>query len=82
MQLVLYSMHCTLRTHQQCILEILSRPEDRTQVSLLYANKTPADILLHSELDALAAKHSNFRVHFKVSDPDDGWQVRNQRFQY
>lgn len=57
----------------QCILEILRNPEDKTEVSLLYANKTPADILLRSELDSLAAKHSNFKVLFKVSDPDDEW---------
>jgi cytochrome-b5 reductase len=36
------------------------------QVSLIYANKTPGDILLKDKLDSLAKKHSNFKVHYVV----------------
>ena len=41
----------------QLIRAVLADPEDATQLSLLYANRTPADVLLKEELDALAAAH-------------------------
>lgn len=43
---------------------ILKDPEDKTQISLIYANQTPDDILLWDELDEMAAKHDNFKVHY------------------
>lgn len=43
---------------------ILKDPEDKTQVALIYANQTPDDILLRDELDKMAAKHHNFKVHY------------------
>ena len=43
---------------------MLKRREDTTQLSLLYANVSPDDILLREELDALAAAHPNFRVWY------------------
>jgi len=39
----------------QVIKEILKNPADKTQVSLVFCNQTPADILLRKELDQLAA---------------------------
>ena len=39
---------------------------DTTRVSLLFANKTPADILLKDELDELNAAHPNLSVHYTV----------------
>ena len=36
------------------------------QVFLIYANKTPADILLKEKLDTLAKTHSNIHVHYVV----------------
>lgn len=36
------------------------------QIHLVYANKTPADILLKDKLDTLAKTHSNFNVHYVV----------------
>jgi ferredoxin-NADP reductase len=47
---------------------VLKNPEDRTQISLLYANQTSDDILLRQQLDALAEKHDNFRV-WHTSEP-------------
>lgn len=38
----------------QIIREVLSNPDDRTQVSLVFANISEEDILLRDELDALA----------------------------
>ena len=43
---------------------ILKDLEDRTQISLIYCNQTPEDILLWEELDQLAADHDNFKVWY------------------
>lgn len=50
----------------QVLHDILSNDGDRTEVQLIYANKTTTDILMKKELDALAAKHANFTVHYVV----------------
>ena len=47
----------------QVASEIVSNPEDKTQVSLIFANQTEEDIILRDELDQMAAKHDNFQVH-------------------
>lgn len=36
------------------------------QVFLIYANKTPDDILLKERLDTLAKTHSNIHIHYVV----------------
>ena len=46
----------------QVASEILSNPEDKTQVSLIFANQTEQDIILRDEIDQLASKHDNFQV--------------------
>eukprot|EP00667_Euglena_gracilis_P017503 EG_transcript_18452 len=55
----------------QVIQEVLKNPEDKTEIDLIYANKAPEDILLRKELDALARRHGNFRVHYTLDQP--GW---------
>lgn len=59
----------------QVIQHVLQIPDDKTKLSLLFANVSPDDILLKSELDALAKQHSDrFRVTYKVdrvSEKDD-----------
>lgn len=50
----------------QVIDDILKNDGDKTDIKLIYANKTPADILLKDKLDALAAEHPNFEVHYVV----------------
>ena len=57
----------------QIIREILSNPEDMTQVSLVFANVTEADILLREELDALAYLYPNFKVFYTLDKPPRGW---------
>ena len=52
---------------------ILKDPNDRTQVSLVSANLTEDDILLRDELDAYAAKHPNFSVHYVLNTAPKGW---------
>lgn len=50
----------------QVIDAILSNPEDKTQVSLVFGNVSEDDIILKDRLDALAVKHKNFKVHYMV----------------
>ncbi|ORX63910.1 NAD(P)H-nitrate reductase [Basidiobolus meristosporus CBS 931.73] len=42
----------------QVIKSVVNNPLDFTRLHLLYANRTPEDILLREELDQLAEKHS------------------------
>jgi len=55
----------------QCIAK---NPDDTSEVTLLYGNKSPEDILLRSELDALAAKSGGRIkvVHVVGTAPDQG----------
>lgn len=46
----------------QVIQCIASNPSDKTNVTLLYTNKTDKDILLREKFDELAAKDSRFKV--------------------
>lgn len=46
----------------QVASEIVNNPEDKTQVSLIFANQTEKDIILKEEIDEMAAKHDNFQV--------------------
>jgi cytochrome-b5 reductase len=51
----------------QLLKAVLGNPRDRTEVRLVYASKTPADVILKAELDALALTHPNFKVLYTVS---------------
>lgn len=58
----------------QIIRAVLRNPEDRTTVSLLYANVNEADILLHKELQALEAEHSKrFKIYYVLNNAPAGW---------
>lgn len=58
----------------QVCKRILENPEDKTQVTLLYANVTEKDILLREELDAMAAQHENFTVKYVLEKPQASWR--------
>lgn len=59
----------------QLITEVLKRPNDNTQLALLYANQSEDDILLRDELDVLAAKHQDlFKVWYTVDRATDSWK--------
>ncbi|ONK66512.1 uncharacterized protein A4U43_C06F8960 [Asparagus officinalis] len=58
----------------QVIKAIVKNPEDCTQVSLLYGNVSPDDILLKAELDRLAASYPNFKVFYTVDNPSQNWR--------
>ena len=57
----------------QILSEALSHPEDKTEYTLVFANVTEADILLKDQLDDLAKKHSNFKVHYVLNQAPQGW---------
>ena len=58
----------------QIIQEILGNPEDKTAVTLLFANKTEDDILLKPLLDALATKFpKQLKVVYTVDQAPEGW---------
>ena len=56
------------------IREILRNSDDKTLISLVFANTTEEDILKKKEIDELAKKHSNLRVTHVVSKPSKSWE--------
>ncbi|KAJ4708303.1 NADH-cytochrome b5 reductase [Melia azedarach] len=58
----------------QVIEAILKNPDDNTQVSLLYANVSPDDILLKQKLDILATSHPNLKIFYTVDNPSKNWK--------
>lgn len=72
-ELIFLSAGTGITPSYQLIQEILSNSKnDSTKITLLYANKTPEDILLKKELDTLAKQHPNqFKVFYTIdSDPN------------
>ncbi|EON98083.1 putative nadh-cytochrome b5 reductase 1 protein [Phaeoacremonium minimum UCRPA7] len=46
---------------------------DKTEVDLIFANVTPADILLKEDLDQLVAEDKGIRVHYVLDKPPAAW---------
>ncbi|KAJ1732657.1 NADH-cytochrome b5 reductase [Coemansia sp. Benny D160-2] len=57
----------------QIIQHILENPEDKTHVSVVFANVNEDDILLREHLERWAADHDNFDVHYVLNNPPEGW---------
>ncbi len=57
----------------QIINAIISNPEDKTQVQLIYGNQTEADILLKKELDHIVQNHPQIKVHYLLDRPGPNW---------
>jgi len=59
----------------QVIRQMFKDPQDKTTVSLIFANQTENDILLRPELDELAAQHrSRFNLHYTLDKAPEGWK--------
>jgi len=59
----------------QVVRHILKDPEDETELHVLFANQTEADILLREELDETAAKYPDrLKVWYTLDRPSEGWQ--------
>ncbi|TID29247.1 hypothetical protein CANINC_002043 [Pichia inconspicua] len=55
----------------QIIHQVLKDENDKTKITLLYGSKSPQDILLKPELDALAAAHPDqFKIKYFVDKAD------------
>ncbi|CAJ2512483.1 Uu.00g054980.m01.CDS01 [Anthostomella pinea] len=58
----------------QLIRAICEDDRDTTEVSLIYANRTEADILLRTELEAFARRYPrNLKVYYLLDQPPKGW---------
>ncbi|KAI4754784.1 hypothetical protein D6C84_10476 [Aureobasidium pullulans] len=59
----------------QLIRAICEDDTDLTEVTLLYANRSEADILLHDRLEAFARKYpKNFKVWYMLDQPSESWK--------
>lgn len=57
----------------QVIEEVTRNPNDKTNITLLFANIGPHDILLREKFDAIAATHPNFKpVYIVESNAESG----------
>lgn len=53
---------------------VLSDPEDKTKVTLIFANVTEKDIILKEKIDTMAASHPDqFKVFYVLDKPPPGW---------
>lgn len=58
----------------QLARKILSNPNDKTKITLLFANSTEEDIFLFEELrDLEKTSKGQLKVHFIVSRPTEAW---------
>ncbi|KAK9807828.1 hypothetical protein WJX72_010494 [[Myrmecia] bisecta] len=57
----------------QVIKAVLKDADDNTQLSLLYANQSPDDILLWDELEEMA-EDKRFKIWYTVDRPTDDWK--------
>ncbi|KAF9580641.1 NADH-cytochrome b5 reductase [Lunasporangiospora selenospora] len=58
----------------QVVNELLKDKEDKTKINLIFANVTPADIILKEELDTLAkANPDRFKVTYVIDKAVDDW---------
>lgn len=58
----------------QVMSAILKDAADPTQISLIYANQTPDDILVRDELEALAKQHpTRLKLWYTVDRPGGDW---------
>ncbi|KAF9427870.1 NADH-cytochrome b5 reductase [Entomortierella beljakovae] len=59
----------------QVISGLLNDKADKTKINLIFANVTPADIILKEEIDEYAKAHSDrFKVTYVVDKPVEGWK--------
>lgn len=58
----------------QIIRRVCNDPNDKTKISLIFANVTEDDILLKDELDKIAQDApANFQVHYVLERPPENW---------
>jgi len=59
----------------QLIRAICEDKTDDTEVSLVYANRSEADIMMREQLETFAAQsNGQFKLHFMLDHPSDKWE--------
>lgn len=58
----------------QLIQHIIEDPEDDTELHLVFANKCFEDIILREQLEMMAVRHPQFRVHFVLEEKKIGYR--------
>jgi len=59
----------------QIIQAVLKDKDDKTHMSLLYANQTQDDILVRKELEKIQEEHpTRFSLWYTLDRPEDGWK--------
>lgn len=57
----------------QVLMAIARDPEDTTEAALIFANKSPDDVFLMAELNALQERCPNLQVWYTVDSAPEGW---------
>ena len=58
----------------QIVQAVIKDPNDTTQMFLLYANQTEADILVREELESIQQAHPDrLKLWYTLDRPDEGW---------
>ncbi|TCD63770.1 NADH-cytochrome b5 reductase [Steccherinum ochraceum] len=59
----------------QILTHVLSKPENKTKFTLIFANVTPSDILLREEFDKLQKAHPDtLNIVYTVDKPEGDWK--------
>lgn len=57
----------------QLVHEVLRNPDDKTEITFVFANISEEDILLRYHLEWLASNHKNFKLHYVLERPPANW---------
>eukprot|EP01084_Bolivina_argentea_P222344 376349_1 len=55
----------------------LNKEFDETEISLIYCNRSAKDILLKDDLEDIAAKNKNIKIHFVIERVNDSEKIPN-----
>jgi len=55
----------------QIMRQVAKQKNDKTKISLIYANVTESDILLKSELDGYASSNENIKIYYSLDRPSE-----------
>jgi cytochrome-b5 reductase len=58
----------------QVIHELTKDPNDKTKMTLIFANVTEKDIILKEQIENLAKKHPNLKVYYVLDKPPENWK--------
>lgn len=57
----------------QVMKAVYKNPEDKTEIYLLYANRSEEDILMREDIEIMA-QHDNIRVWYTLDVPSENWK--------